>query len=409
MPAACSQRAIATSRLAYPRVVAEEDDRALPALGLVEHDGHRAVDVPAKPHPRAAGAFRRAEPPVEQHAPSQPDRHARPFGPDELPPPVLRNRPELAAPLADRHVPRRVRGHADLAVHLEAVAVVDEAGDMLVERLERRVGADPLAPEVGGEAVLPDEVHALDLPLGLRRVREHERYVEELQPPAELRELAVLAPEEPCLVHVYLERQPVAGEDPVEQVQVRWDALARVETASDLHAAAVVEHVQKLVHGPVPAEEPVRRRVELPQLADRPPLPPPDVGGRARLRNGDLDSVVDGPVAHLAAVDRMPEQPAKLACREGVRVPFRLAARAEHAPEEALFLLWPGCRMVPAGSPGDPRVCRSRRARGKERGLELVQPGLADLQFGHRLRELDFARYQLHDRVAHMGDTQPLR
>ena len=68
MPAACSQRAITTSRPVNPRGVAEEDDRAHSVLWLVEYDGHRAVDVPAKPHPRAAGAFRRAEPPVERHA-----------------------------------------------------------------------------------------------------------------------------------------------------------------------------------------------------------------------------------------------------------------------------------------------------------------------------------------------------
>ena len=55
------------------------------------------------------------------------------------------------------------------------------------------------------------------------------------------------------------------------------------------------------------------------------------------------------------------------------------------------------------------RASAARRSRGKERGLELIQPDLADLQRVHRLRELDFSRCQLHDRIAHVGNTQPLR
>ena len=80
---------------------------------------------------------------------------------------------------------------------------------MVVDRRERRVDVDPLALEVGRQPVLLHEVDALDLSLGLGGVREHERNVVELQSPAQLGEFSVLAPEEPRLVHIDLQWQPV--------------------------------------------------------------------------------------------------------------------------------------------------------------------------------------------------------
>ena len=219
---------------------------------------------------------------------------------------------------------------------------------MFVQGLDRRVDVDPLALEVGRQTVLPHKVDALDLPLGLGGVREHERDVVELQAFAQLGEFAVLAPEEPRLVHIDLKRQPVTRKSPVKQVQIRLDALAEIEAASDLHAAAVVEHVEKLVGRPPPAEEPVGRRVELPELADRLALPSPDMGERTWFRNGDPDAVLHRPVPHLPPVDLMPEPPPKLARRKGVRIPLRLPARAECPTEKPLLLVRPCRLMVPA-------------------------------------------------------------
>ena len=378
-------------------------------LRLVEHDGQRVVHVPAQPHLRAVRALRRAEPTVRKGHPStSADDRTRPLRPDELPPSVLRDRPELAAPLPDRLVPRLVRRHADLAVGLKAVTVVDEGVHMVVDRRQRRVDVDPLALEVGRQTVLPHEVDAFDLPLGLGGVREHERDVVELQAPAQLGELAVLAPEEPRLVHIDLQRQPVARKSPVKQVQIRPDALPEIEAAPDLPAAAVVEHVEKLIGRTPPAEEPVGRRVELPQLAYRLALPPPDVGGRTRSRNRDLDAVLHRPVTHLPPVDRMPEPPAQLARREGVRVPLRLPARAEHAPEEPLLLVRPHRLVVPTGMSGQPRLAFPSRLGSKIGCPQVVEPGLPYLQRFHCLFPRDGARHELLDRVTHMGDTQPV-
>ena len=81
------------SGLSHPRIVAEEDGWSHPVLRLVEHDGHRVVDVPAQPHLRAVRALRRAEPSIRKVHPSAPtDDRARPLRPDEFPPSVLRDR-----------------------------------------------------------------------------------------------------------------------------------------------------------------------------------------------------------------------------------------------------------------------------------------------------------------------------
>lgn len=54
------------SALPHLRIVAEEDGWAHPVLRLVEYDGHRVVNVPARPHLRAVRALRRTEPSVRK-------------------------------------------------------------------------------------------------------------------------------------------------------------------------------------------------------------------------------------------------------------------------------------------------------------------------------------------------------
>ena len=75
---------------------------------------------------------------------------------------------------------------------------------------------------------------------------------------------ALVLPEEGRLVHVYLEGEAVPRESPVKQVQIRIHAFAAVQPAPDLHPAAVVDHVDQAQRRVAPAEEVVRRRVQLP-------------------------------------------------------------------------------------------------------------------------------------------------
>ena len=132
------------------------------------------------------------------------------------------------------------------------------------------------------------------------------------------------------------------------------------------------------------------------------------MGERTRARNGDLDAVPHRPVPNLPPVDRMPEPTAKLARRKGVRIPLRLPARAGHPPEKPLLLVRPRFGMVSDGKTGRPLVSGARRTGGRIGRLEFVEPGLPYLKILHRLFARDGTCRQLHDRVAHMGDTQPV-
>ena len=96
-----------------------------------------------------------------------------------------------------------------LPVLLEPVAVIDQAVQMLVDLFKWRASRNAFPGRIRRKPVLPDLVQTLDLSLRLWRVGEDERDVEEPQPLAELSQRSVVVPEEPRLVHVYLEWKPV--------------------------------------------------------------------------------------------------------------------------------------------------------------------------------------------------------
>ena len=96
-----------------------------------------------------------------------------------------------------------------LPVLLEPVAVIDQAVQMLIDLFKWRASSNAFPGRIRRKPVLPDLMQTLDLSLRFGRVREDERDVEELQPLAELGQRSVVVPEEPRLVHVYLEGKPV--------------------------------------------------------------------------------------------------------------------------------------------------------------------------------------------------------
>ena len=208
----------------------------------------------------------------------------------------------------------------EFAVDLESVAVVDQTLEMVVHVLERGLRRDPLVCCIRRQAVLPHLVDAFDLPLRLGRVREDERDVQELQPLRQPGKASIVVPEEGRLVHVYLEREAVPRESPVKQVQIRGNVLAAVQPAADLHATAVVNHVDEAERRVAPSEEVVRRRVELPELSDALALPAPYVRGRPRPRGFGIHPVLERPVPDLGAIHDEAELPLRLAGGEGIRV-----------------------------------------------------------------------------------------
>ena len=147
-------------------MVRVEDDRMGAVVGFVQDHGHRSAGMAAEPDLRSVRALGRELALAQCHASAGADQRPRPLRPDQLPPAVARDGAQLVAAFRDGTVPGVARGGGDLAVDLAGVAAFDQAGDVGVEGLEVRFGADAFAGEVGGEAVLPDEVDALDLALG---------------------------------------------------------------------------------------------------------------------------------------------------------------------------------------------------------------------------------------------------
>ena len=140
----------------------EENDGMGAVFGFVLDQRHRAAGVSAQPCTRSFRAPGRKEAVFQRHAAPRTHRHPAPFRPDQLPPAIARHRPELVPPLRERQFPGCLRRHTDFAVDFVAVAPFPQAVDVEVEGIEVRFGADPLAGKVGGQAVLPDEMDALD-------------------------------------------------------------------------------------------------------------------------------------------------------------------------------------------------------------------------------------------------------
>lgn len=130
---------------------------------LVEAQRDRAVDMSTDPGSGTVGAFGRAEDVVHDEASARPDHAFAPLRPDQLPPPVLRDRPQLVAALRQSLVPCLLRAAAQFAVLLEAVAVVHQFGEPFVEVFQRRGLVDALPGAIRRQTILPDLVEAFDL------------------------------------------------------------------------------------------------------------------------------------------------------------------------------------------------------------------------------------------------------
>ena len=103
----------------------------------------------------------------------------------------------------------------------------------------------------------------------------------------------------------------------------------------------------------------------MPEFADGLPLPTPDMGKGPRLGKGGTQTVIDGPVADLAAVHFVAEAAAEFAGGEGVGVGFRTAGRNQCPVPEGLLFGRPLALVVAAGAARKPRGRGSRRACGE--------------------------------------------
>ena len=251
------------------------------------------------------------------------------------------------------------------------------------QSIDVRVGGldlgDFFAGEIGWEAALPELVFALDFSFCLGRWGIKEAYVVELEGPAQLGErLGILGEKHGVIIDVDLQRTAVDEEGGGEEIEVGEEEFAVIEFGTDEQAAAIVEHIE---HGKVQraAGEPAMGRgVQLPEFADLGALPAADRGvwtfGRCRMGQ----TVFNGPVADLGAVEL-----------EGVESQgFRggEAVRARRGTSQTLFKkvsdrLGPGGGVIAAGSSRDPQTLLLACAGAEVIGGESVETTAGDVEF----------------------------
>ena len=127
-----------------------------------------------------------------------------------------------------------------------------------------------------------------------------------------------------------------------------------------------------------------------------------------RLRNGNLDAMIHRPVPYLPPVNNMSEASAKFARSKRIGISLCASVGAENPFEESLLRLRPRRGMISARPSWNPLISDALRPCGKIRCFKFIKTCLAYLKRLHRLLSGDRTCDQLNDRVAHMGDTQPV-
>ena len=147
---------------------------------------------------------------------------------------------------------------------------------------------------------------------------------------------------------------------------------------------------------------------QLPQLSYGFTLPTTDMSQRTRPGNDNLDAMIHRPVPYLSPVNNMSEASAKFARSKRIGISLCASVGAENPFEESLLRLRPRRGMISARPSSNPLISDALRPCGKIRCFKSIKTCLAYLKRLHRLLSGDRPRDQLNDRVAHMGDTQPV-
>jgi len=210
------------------------------------------------------------------------------------------------------------------------------------------------AGEIGGEALLPELVFALDFALGLGCGSIKETNVVELQSCAQLGEsLRVLSEEDAVIIDIELEWAPVGQEGGGQEIQIGQEQFTLIDFGTDEEAAAIVEHVEHGELNRAEWEPTVRGGIQLPEFANLGALPAPNRSVRFLGDSGVGIAVFDGPMADLAAVDFEAVQTQDFGSGEAVGA-RRRATQALF--EEVDNGLWPRRSVVPARAAWSPEV-----------------------------------------------------
>ena len=191
-------------------------------------------------------------------------------------------------------------------------------------------GFDLLGGKIGWEAILPELMLPFDFAFGLRggRVAESDAIKSERLSQSSER-IGRAAKKQAVIIDIKQERQAVGTEGLRQEIEVGQEVFLLVELGAGEEPAAIIEHIE---HGPKPAgtrKIPVRRGVQLPQLANPTALPAAN-GGDGLLRTSGLgESVLDGPAAHLSTIQ------------------FEVAQTQDLAGDETVGGGWPGAQTGP--------------------------------------------------------------
>lgn len=276
--------------------------------------------------------------------------------------------------------------------------------------MDVRVGGfdlgDLFAGETRWEPALPELVFALDFSLGLGGWGIKEADVIELERPAELGErLGVLREKDGVIIDVDLQRTAVDQEGGRKEIEVGQEKFPIIEFGTDEQAAAIVEHIK---HGKVQraAGEPAMGRgVQLPEFADLRALPASHRGVWALGRGRMGQTVFNGPVADLGAVEL-----------EGVESQgFRggEAVGARRGASQTLFKkvgdrLRPGGGVITARSSRDPQTLFLACAGAEVIGGESVEATAGDVEFFGRIGRCQGAPSEAGQHMADEGSAMPV-
>ncbi len=277
------------------------------------------------------------------------DLHVGALAPNKGPPGTLGYGAQHGAFFFQGEVPGLLGFHFEFAVELVLIAMEAQGLNMGIGVVEIR---NVLAGEIGGQTFLPEEMSALDFALGLGSRGVTESDAVEVKRLAQLSEgFGDMGEKEAVKVHVDFQGQSVFDKGAGEQIKVRQQVFLLIDFGGGKDAAAIIEHVD---HGKgfwTVGKPTVGRGIQLPQLADVTPLPPPDGSGWAAIGFGVGAVVLDGPAPNLSPIDLVVVFAEDLAGSEAVRG-CRLAT--EPLMQEGLDLRGPGGGMVAAREPRSP-------------------------------------------------------
>lgn len=276
---------------------------------------------------------------------------------------------------------------------------------MEAQGLDVRIGlievGDGFAGEVGGQALLPELVFALDLAFGLGGGSVTEGDAVEMQGPAELGQgLRLGAKEQTGIIDVEFQRQPVVEESGRQKIEVGQEQFTFVELGRGEEAAAVIEHVEHGKRAETPWEPSMRGGIQLPQFTDLTALPAFDRRTGRGIGLGMSQVVFPGPATNLSPIELELAEPEHFAGGEAIggRGPAR-----EPSAQQLGDQLWPSRRVIPSRGPWHPTRFLMVSTGPQIGGVELVESTARKAQMAGSRFDFEWAGPELGQ---HMADQR---